>query len=192
MNKLLSLFLLSLAITTSQLSFAASHGKGGMMLDNALSTLSFVSVKKGVTGEVNTIDKLSGSLSEAGELSVTLDLASVNTKIEIRDERMQQHLFETGANPTATVTAKIGKVADRVSRVTGSLELNLHGAKKRLDFEAIAVMAGDKLVVSSAKPIIINAADFGLEGGIATLQALAKLPSIATVVPVSFVLTFNK
>ena len=192
MNKLLKLFLLSLAITISQVSFGASHSKGGMMLDNALSALSLVSVKKGTAGEVHTIDKLSGSLSDAGELSVTLDLTSVNTKIEIRDERMRNNLFETGANPTATVTAKIGKVADGVSRVTGSLELNLHGVKKSLDFEAIAVMAGDKLVVSSAKPIIINAADFGLEGGVAKLQELAKLPSIATAVPVGFVLTFAK
>jgi len=192
MNKLLKLFLLSLAITTSQLSFGASHSKGGMMLDNALSTLSFVSVKKGTAAEVHTIDKLSGSLSDAGELLVTLDLASVNTKIEIRDVRMKKSLFETDANPTATVTAKIGKIADGVSRITGSLELDLHGVKKSMDFEAVVVMAGDKLVVSSAKPIIIKAADFGLEGGIAKLQELAKLPSIATVVPVSFVLTFSK
>ena len=166
MNKLLKLFLLSLAITTSQLSFAASHSKGGMVLDNALSTLSFVSVKKGTAGEVNTIDKLSGSLSDAGELSVTLDLASVNTKIEIRDERMKKELFETSANPTATVTAKIGKVADGVSRVTGSLELDLHGLKKSMDFEVIAVMSGDmthlwticsslKLVAASCPCIIV-------------------------------------
>ncbi len=83
-------------------------------------------------------------------------------------------------------------MADGVSRVTGAIELNLHGVKKNVDFEAIAVMSGDKLVVSSAKPIIIKASDYGLEGGVAMLQKLAKLPSVATAVPVNFVLTFSK
>ena len=195
MKKLIKLFTLTLALVFTQASFGAAHGKkamGGMTLDNALSSLSFVSVKKGTAGEAHTIDKLSGSLSAEGDLLVTLDLSSVNTKIDIRNERMQKHLFETGKNPTATVSAKIGKVSDGVSRVKGGVELNLHGVKKNVDFEAIAVMSGGKLVVSSAKPIIIKASDYGMEGGVAMLQKLAKLPSIATAVPVSFVLTFSK
>jgi hypothetical protein len=195
MNKLLKLFLFSLALSFTQASFGAAHAKkamDGMTLDNALSTLSFVSIKNGAVGEVHTIDKLSGSLSDAGDLMVTLDLSSVNTKIDIRNERMQKYLFETGKNPTATVSAKIGKVADGVSRVKGAVELNLHGVKKNIDFEAITVMSDGKLVVSSIKPIIIKASDYGMEGGVAMLQKLAKLPSIATAVPVSFVLTFSK
>jgi hypothetical protein len=63
---------------------------------------------------------------------------------------------------------------------------------KKLPFNAVAVNTGDKVVVSSATPIIIKAADFGLEKGVAKLQELAKLPSIATAVPVNFVLTFSK
>jgi len=195
MNKLLKLFLFSLALMFTQASFGAAHGKKamrGMTLDNALSSLSFVSVKKGTGGEVHTIDKLSGSLSAGGDLLVTLNLASVNTKIAIRDERLQKHLFEIEKNPVAIVSAKVGKVSEGVSRVNGAMELNLHGVKKNVDFETIAVMSGDKLVVSSAKPIIIKASDYGLEGGIAMLQKMAKLPSIATAVPVSFVLTFSK
>jgi len=56
----------------------------------------------------------------------------------------------------------------------------------------IAVTTDDKLVVSSKNPIMIQASDFGLVAGIQKLQELAKLPSIATAVPVSFVLTFTK
>lgn len=195
MNNIFKLFIISLALIVSQLTFGAAHGKqtmGTMMLDNSLSSLSFVSVKKGKVAEAHTIDKLSGSLSAEGNLLVTLDLMSVNTKIDIRNERMRKHLFETGMHPTATVSAKVGKLASDVTRVTGEIELNLHGVKKNVAFEAIAVKAGDKLVVSSAKPIIIKAADYDLEGGISMLQKMAKLPSIATVVPVSFVLTFSK
>jgi len=51
---------------------------------------------------------------------------------------------------------------------------------------------GDKLLAASTTPIIINAADFKMEEGVAKLQALAKLPSVATAVPVSFILSFTK
>ena len=124
MNKL---FVLLMTLALTQFSYAGSHGKKtmeGMILDNTLSTLSFVSVKKGKVGEVHTIDKLSGSLSETGDLVIKLDLSSVNTNIDIRNERMQQHLFETKNNPTATISAKIGKVpTSGVSRVSGTLNL---------------------------------------------------------------------
>ncbi len=193
MNKL---FILLMTLALTQFSYAGSHGKKtmeGMILDNTLSTLSFVSVKKGKVGEVHTIDKLSGSLSETGDLVIKLDLSSVNTNIDIRNERMQQHLFETKNNPTATISAKIGKVpTSGVSRVSGTLKLDLHGMKKEFEFQVLAVTSGDKLIVSSTKPIIVQASDFGLVDGILKLQELAKLPSIATTVPVSFVLTFAK
>ena len=64
--------------------------------------------------------------------------------------------------------------------------------KKEFEFQVLAVTSGDKLIVSSTKPIIVQASDFGLVDGILKLQELAKLPSIATTVPVSFVLTFAK
>lgn len=195
MNKQLKLIILSLALTLSQTLFATTDGEksmSGMTLDNALSTLSFLSIKNGAVGETHTIDKLSGSLSAEGDLIVTLDLNSVNTKIDIRNERMRKYLFETTDNPTATVSAKIGAITEGVSRMNGAIELNLHGVKKSVDFEAMVVRFDDKLMVSSAKPIIVNASDYAMDGGIAMLQKLAKLPAIATAVPVNFVLTFSK
>jgi len=197
MNNFLKLFTFFIAITVSQLLYAGSHGgkpMEGMTLDNSLSSLSFVSVKKGTVGEVHTIDKLSGSLSNDGNLVVKLDLSSVNTGIDIRNERMLEHLFETKNNPIATISAKIsgGRPANGVSTITGTLNLDLHGIKKDIDFNVVAVKSGDNLVVSSAKPIIIQASDFKLVAGIQKLQELAKLPSIATAIPVNFILVFTK
>jgi len=197
MNNVLKLCTFLLAIAVSQLLYAGSHGgkpREGMTLDNSLSSLNFVSVKKGSVGEVHTIDKLSGSLSDDGNLVVKLDLSSVNTGIDIRNERMLEHLFETKNNPIATISAKIsgGRSTNEISTITGTLSLDLHGIKKDIEFNVVAVKSGDNLVVSSAKPIIIQASDFGLVAGIQKLQELAKLPSIATAVPVNFVLVFKK
>lgn len=192
-SNLFKLFVFSLALLVSQSSFSATNEKKAMKLDNSLSVLSFVSIKKGAVGEVHTIKNLSGSISAEGNINVVLDLASVNTKIDIRDERMRKHLFEVASNPKATVIAKVGDKVSMagVSLVEGEVSINLHGITKTVSASVAVINTGDKVVISSTKPIIIKAADFGLEGGVAMLQKLAKLPSIATAVPVSFVLTFS-
>ncbi|MEE9325663.1 MAG: YceI family protein [Cocleimonas sp.] len=191
------IFVLSLALALSQATFAAAHEKkvmGEMKLDNALSALSFVSIKKGTVGEAHSINNLSGSISPEGNISVVLDLSSVDTKIDIRNDRMKKHLFETSANPTATITAKVGNKISvaGVSIVEGEVSINLHGTTKTVPVSVAVINTGSQVVISSTKPIIIKADDYGMAEGVAMLQKLAKLPSIATAVPVNFVLTFSK
>ena len=64
-------------------------------LDNAGSRLSFVSIKATNVAEVHTFDALSGSVGGDGHARVVIQLASVNTLIPIRDERMREMLFQT-------------------------------------------------------------------------------------------------
>jgi len=165
-----------------------------MTLDGENSSLSFVSIKKGTAAEAHTIPKLSGSLSSEGDLKVVLDLKSVDTAIPIRDERMNKVLFETETHPDATLTAKIPDdlSADGVKAIETEARLEMHGVSKKIKVAVTVVRTGDQLVASSTKPILISAADFKLDGGITKLQELAKLPSIALAVPVSFVLVFKK
>jgi len=56
----------------------------------------------------------------------------------------------------------------------------------------VSNLSETKLVVSSMKPIIINAQRFALVDGVKKLQELAGLPSISNAVPLSFVLSFKK
>lgn len=196
-KNILKLFVLSLAFVLSQVTFGAAHEKksmGEMKLDNALSALSFVSIKKGTTAEVLSINNLSGSITPEGNINVVLDLNSVDTKIDIRNDRMKKHLFETSTNPTATITAKVGDKISMagVSIVEGEVSINLHGTTKTVPVSVAVINTGSQIVISSTKPIIIKAEDYGMTDGIAMLQKLAKLPSIATAVPVNFVLTFSK
>lgn len=74
-------------------------------LDATHSNLSFGSVKSQVTGETHTFSNLSGSVSNAGVVSVTIDLTSVETNIDIRNERMIEHVFK--AAKTAQISAPI-------------------------------------------------------------------------------------
>ena len=76
-------------------------------LDNEASQLSFVTIKADHVAEVHTFDVLSGSIGDSGDVKITIELASVNTLIQIRNERMQALLFETNLFPEATITGHL-------------------------------------------------------------------------------------
>ena len=87
--------------------FLASSAAAHWELDNNSSTLSFVTVKADHVGEVHTFDQLSGDINDDGSVQITIELASVNTLIDIRNERMQNMLFETNLFPQATISGEI-------------------------------------------------------------------------------------
>ena len=167
-------------------------------LNSDESTLSFVSTKAINAAEVHRFGTLEGGVDESGQASISIDLTSVDSAIELRDERMREMLFETGTYPTATMTAQIdmAAIAEMGPGDSGTMtimgELSLHGEKVALTFDVVAArLAEDKLVVMSQKPVVIGAQQFRLTQGIEKLREIAGLPSISTAVPVSFILSFD-
>ena len=188
-NVLLAVFLLIMT----------SLARADWELDNASSTINFVSVKNDSVGEVHSFDSLMGYIGNAGNAQLTVNLESVDTLIEIRNERMRELLFETVQFPVATVTAQVDQdilaMAAKGSIVTAELPftLSLHGQEEALT--ATLVIAGEgenRLRVFSATPILINAADFDLTAGVAALQKIAGLQAISTAIPVTLQLQFVK
>jgi hypothetical protein len=168
-------------------------------LDNDSSQVSFVSVKAGDAGEVHRFTEISGELSSGGNASVTIQLASVDTLIPLRDERMRELLFQTNLFPTASLSTNIDMDALNAIEpgdsmdMAANLTLELHGQQLSLAAEMIVARLGDqRLMVSSRKPVIVNAASVDLVDGIEALREIANLPSISKAVPVSFVLTFDE
>jgi polyisoprenoid-binding protein YceI len=168
-------------------------------LDNAGSTLSFISIKKGNIAEVHTFDALVGTIAADGTVTVKIALDSVDTQIPIRDERMRELLFETSSFSAATFKGQIDPA------ILGQLEpgeplstaveatLDLHGKSQPLTLQVVAVrVSPDLLMVGSRLPVIVQAGEFDLLAGIEKLREIAGLPSISSAVPVSFVLSFNQ
>ena len=178
---------------------ASAPGLASWTLDNDASQVSFVSVKAGDAGEVHRFANISGELAANGNASVIIQLASVDTLIPLRDERMREILFQTDLFPTASLSANIDMDAlnaiapgDSIDMTT-NLKLDLHDQQIVLPAELIVARLGErKLMVSSRKPVIVNAASVDLAGGIEALREVANLPSISKAVPVSFVLTFEE
>lgn len=171
----------------------------GWSLAAGESSLSFVSIKSGTIAEAHSFTALSGSVGADGEAELTVDLNSVETGIEIRNERMREHLFQTGDHPRAHLRTSVDpeafaglSVGDRMQTML-SAELDLHGAAIPLEADVyVTRIAEDRVSVTSVAPVLLHAADFGLLEGLATLQELAGLPSISPAVPVSFSLVFER
>lgn len=166
-------------------------------LDSTGSSIHFVSIKNDSTAEVHNFGSLVGYIGDAGNAELTIDLGSVQTMIDIRNERMREMLFETVKFPSATIRAKVDPDVLAVAAEGGVLTaelpitLSLHGQEKALTVPVVIVGEGERrLRVFTAQPVLINAADFGLVDGIAALQKVAGLKSIATAVPVTLQLLF--
>jgi polyisoprenoid-binding protein YceI len=172
---------------------------GAWTLDPAQSRVAFTTVKAGEIAEAHGFRTLSGSVGADGAATLAIDLASVSTNVDIRNERMREFLFETGAYPVATVTAQLDPAAFSALKVGESklqpveATLDLHGVKSPVEAElAVTRIAGGEVKVETAAPIIVDAGTYGLTEGVAKLQELAGLPGITPQVPVSVSLVFAK
>lgn len=167
-------------------------------LDNDASSLSFVTVKAENVAEVHTFDTLSGTIGDAGDVEISIELASVNTMIAIRNERMQEMLFETSLFPDATITGSINLDALTDMEPGASVarqidfELSLHGQSVALAADVQITRTGEGVVVSTLKPIVVMADSFALAAGVEKLREVAGLPSISRAVPVSFTVVFEE
>ncbi|SFG48221.1 YceI family protein [Neptunomonas qingdaonensis] len=161
-------------------------------LDNAQSSLNFISIKNVDAAEVFHITQLQGNLSDAGALEIKLDLDSIKTQVDIRDERMREHLFDTEKFKLATLTAQLTSETLNTIKQGGVLNsniaavLNFHGLEKPITANITLMSDGKTILASSQQPVIVQAADFGLDSGIEKLRELAGLSNIGHSIPVSF------
>ena len=166
-------------------------------LENSKSAVNFVSIKNDSVGEVHTFSSLVGYIGADGKVHLTIDLASVETLIDVRNERMRELLFETVTFPTATVTAQVDQALLDTAAAGGTvttelpITLSLHGQEQPMRVAVVVVgEGGERLRVFTPRPVLINAGDFGLAAGVAALQKVAGLEAISNAVPVTLQLLF--
>ena len=173
--------------------------QGAWSVDAAASSLSYVSVKSGEIAESNTFSGLSGGVTAAGAANVEIDLATIDTKVDIRNERMRDIFFQVADYPTATVSAQIDPAAFNTLGVGESVTqplkatVTVKGVEAPVETQVSVTRTGeDGVLVTSIEPVIIYADALELTEGLATLQELAGLPSITPAVPVSFSIAFKR
>ena len=155
------------------------------------SRIGFVSIKNNSVGENNAFERVTGSISQSGQVSVSVDLSSVETGVGIRNERLQKMLFEVVSFPTATIDAALTDSQIAALKAGGAqtesvgVSISLHGKTVNKTANLSVSASGGDVRVTTTQPIVITAQEFGLEAGVAALQQIAGLNSISRSIPVT-------
>jgi polyisoprenoid-binding protein YceI len=168
-------------------------------LDGATSSFYYVTSKAAAVSEVNTFAGLSGSIANDGTAMLMIDLKTVNTAIEVRDQRMRDIAFKVAEFPTAHVTVKVDAAAldsmapGSMSAASYEAMLSMHGVNVAIPAELRVIKVdADTVLVQTAKPLLVAASSVGLAEAVEELRTVANLPSINPQVVVDFSLTYNK
>lgn len=198
MFRLLILPIFLVLFTLPRTVFAADPFEHGWQLDPEISTITFLSVKKGTIAETSEFAAFSGQITEKGIAQIKIALDSVDTKIDLRNVRMRFLFFETFAHPEATVTAVLDptQLADlptvRRKLMQVPVTLSLHGADVDLSPRvAVTLLDNDRVNISSVDPVILQLKDFNLMAGREKLEEAANV----TITPLGIVnlnLTFQR
>ena len=171
----------------------------GWALSSDESKVAFGSVKKDTVGEVHHFGNLTGSVAEDGTAKVDIDVTSVETWIDIRNERMQKMVFDAVGFPLATISAKIdmedvsGLKPGETTSITSEATITLVGQEIPVEADLFVVALSDqKVMVTTDEMIMLSTADLGIDEGVDQLMEVAKLPSITRVTPVTLRLVFEK
>ena len=182
---------------------AAPSAAAAYRIDTAQSAINFVTMKAGQpgvggVGEVQRFSRFVGGMDASGRVNFDVDLASVETGVEIRDERLRTMLFNVKATPRATFAAQIDPALIRAVPTAGSRDVDLAGsltlagqtqpvaAKLR-----VSRLAGGALQVATRAPIVIDANQYGLKPGVEAMRDVMGLNFLASAAPVTFTLVLQ-
>jgi len=187
----------SLSIVTALALIAASPSHADTWtLSGDESKIAFGSVKKDTVGEVHHFQSISGTV-DGGKVSIEIDVASVETWIDIRNERMQKMVLN--ASPKAMLSAEINadelnglKAGDTTTvDVEGTLSINGNDVPIETSL-FIARLSDKKMMATTDEMIMLSTKDAGIDDGISKLMEVAKLPGITRVSPVTLRLVFER
>jgi polyisoprenoid-binding protein YceI len=178
---------------------AAAAAQADWTLDSNASTFHYVTSKNAAVSEVNSIPGLSGAISDNGVATLQLDLATVDTAVDVRNQRMRDIVFQVAQFPEAMISVPVdaGTLDDLQPGVPASATytatVSLHGMTQEIPADLQVVKLSDNtLQVNLVKPLIVAADGFGLAAGVEELRTVAGLNSITPSVVVDFALTYRK
>jgi len=168
------------------------------VLDKDQSILNFITTKNASKTEIQSFESMQGRI-KGNQATLSVDLSSVDTGIDIRDDRLRTLFFNIAKFPEATASLKIGSADIKAIKLGYSKEMeldaviDLYGVKQTLAIVVqVTRLKEGKLLVFSKQPLIVNLKNFNLLEGLNKLRDIAKLQSINVAVPVTFSLLFTK
>ncbi|WP_421790011.1 YceI family protein [Hyphobacterium sp.] len=168
-------------------------------LNGDASDITFVSYKNVDVAEVSRFEALSGAVSSEGAARVAVEAASVESYVDIRNERLRDMFFNVADYPVIELTAQLDpadygalEIGDNLqTELTLSITMN---GEVRTNWANVRVVRNgeDSLLVMTSEPVLIDAREYGMEAGIEALRDIVGLSSISPVFPVSAYLVFER
>jgi polyisoprenoid-binding protein YceI len=186
------------SVAPSSVASSSAVAVGGWSLNTTDSYFNFVTTKNTNVVEAHNFTSISGGITSAGVATLTIDLSSGNTGIALRDQRLDDLLFEVATYPTATATVNLtanmlsGLAVGSSTKVDVSASLNLHGVVAPVTTTLLVQkLSNSRILVQTLSPILVSAPSYSLTDGVEALRAAVGIASISTAVPVDFVLVFD-
>ena len=183
-----------MAASSASMSGNATQGAGQVRF-----TSSKTNKQNKTIDEESSFATSAAQLSADGAFSMSVDLASVKTNIDLRDERLRDWVFEIAQFPKAEISGKIDMNAIGSLKTGDSLQLkqpltlDLHGSKQDIEAELTLKRGADNSIsVATAQPVVVDAKKLGMSGGVAKLVEVMGLASINEQIPVTFNGTFTR
>ena len=182
----------------------APAAAAGYRIDVARSSVSYVSTKAAQPGaaglqELGRFVRFQGGIGEGGQVRLNVDLASVDSGIAIRDERLGKMLFNVAATPQASFEAQLSPQQQAALRSGNAVDLDVEGqfslggqARPLKALLRVATLPNGERLVSTRQPLLVSAADHGLAAGVEALRQVAGLHLVTPSAPVSLNLVLTR
>lgn len=194
-NPLIRFLTLALVLVLAACSPPAQTPDSWTLVPEA-SSVSFVTVKNGDVVEAHHFTEMSGSVSADGMAQLTIAADSLETWIDIRNERVRDILLQVTQYPTIDIAARLDQEdyadlmpGDSVRREV-ELQVMIAGTTRSLYGDVLVVRSATNVSVATLEPVIVDMRDFGLGDAVEALRVVASLDAITPVIPVSVILAF--
>lgn len=169
---------------------AQANDQALWQLDTEKSQINYISTKNGDIQEHNTLRFVSGSIDQQKKVELIIDLNSIDTNIEIRNQRMRELFFETEQYPTAKIEAEIDNNLPLMTAYPIDYRVTLKDQQHSYQSPVMIHSGGGEMMVTSAEPVTVNAETFGLNAALDKLREIAGLNSISPSIQVEYKLHF--
>ncbi|CAC9535014.1 hypothetical protein [uncultured Gammaproteobacteria bacterium] len=166
-------------------------------VDSHNSIVNFSTIKKQYVVEPAVFKNTQGTISDSGDVEISIDLNSIDTKIGIRDTRIEELFFKIVKFPKATIKAKIDmnkiKSISYYRKMEIPATLELYGTTKKIKLNImVAKTYRNRLLITSMQPIIVNTDDYKIPAeNLVNLANTVGGLSLSNKAAVNFVLTFK-
>lgn len=148
--------------------------------------------------EKHKFNSVEGGVNKDGDATVKIDLASIDTGIDLRDVRLRFLLFETFKFPNAIIATRLDKARLRELTTKNAvnypltLSVTMHGITNQMQTMVLVTRTSDTTVsVATTAPIVVTAESFGFMPGLAKLADAMGGIRIVPSASISFDLVFG-